>query len=65
MLFRSDGIGALKKIMEFDSNAKAIMITAAGQQQKIIEALKCGAAKFVTKPFDQEDVINSIQSVLE
>ena len=35
-----DGIGALKQIMEFDAKAKAVMITAAGQQNKIIEALK-------------------------
>lgn len=59
-----DGIGALEQIRAYDGAAKVVMITAAGQQQKIIEALKLGAAKFITKPFDQSEVLSVIQSVL-
>lgn len=58
-----DGIGALKQIMEYDAKAKAVMITAAGQQQKIIEALKIGAEKFITKPFEKSEVISSIDDI--
>ena len=46
-----DGTEALKEIKAYDSNAKVIMITAAGQQHKVIEALKLGAKRFITKPF--------------
>ena len=60
-----DGIEALKKIMEYDSSANVIMISAAGQQKKIVEALKIGASKFVTKPFDKEDVLKNIASFFE
>ncbi len=60
-----DGIGALKQIMEFDAKAKAVMITAAGQQNKIIEALKIGAEKFITKPFDKDEVIKSIDAIMK
>lgn len=59
-----DGIGALKQIKELDKSAKAVMITAAGQQQKIIEALKIGAEKFVTKPFEKSEVISNIDAVV-
>ena len=54
-----DGVEALKEIMKFDPDAYAIMITAAGQQQKVITALKAGAAKFVMKPFMKDEVLAS------
>lgn len=61
---KMDGIEALKKILEIDASAKIIMITAAGQQSKLIEALKCGAKRFVTKPFDKEEVLLNINEVI-
>ncbi len=60
-----DGIEALKELMAIDSNVKAVMITAAGQQNKLIQALKIGAKKFITKPFEKEEVINNINEVME
>lgn len=54
-----DGVEALKEIIKYDPDAYAIMITAAGQQQKVIAALKAGASKFVMKPFMKEEVLNS------
>lgn len=54
-----DGVEALKEIIKYDPDAYAIMITAAGQQQKVISALKAGASKFVMKPFMKEEVLNS------
>ena len=56
-----DGVEALKEIMEYDKNANVIMITAAGQQQKVLEALKIGASKFVMKPFRKEDVMKGFE----
>ena len=56
-----DGVEALKKIIEYDKDAKVIMITAAGQQQKVIQALKIGASKFVMKPFRKEDVMKGFE----
>ena len=62
---KMDGIEALRKIFEINSAAKVIMITAAGQQSKVLEALKIGAKQFITKPFEKETVLNSIKEVLE
>lgn len=56
---KMDGIEALRQIMEYDKEASAIMITAAGQQKRIIEALKLGAKKFITKPFDKADIVKN------
>ena len=60
-----DGIEALKELMAIDPEVKAVMITAAGQQNKLIQALKIGAKKFITKPFEKEEVINNINEVME
>lgn len=54
-----DGVAALKEIMSINPNAKAIMVTAAGQQNNVVEAIKLGASDFVTKPFE-EDVIMDV-----
>lgn len=61
---KMDGIEALKKLLELDPSAKIIMITAAGQENKLIEALKCGAKRFITKPFEKEEILQNIANVL-
>lgn len=60
-----DGLEALGKILEFDPKAKAIMITAAGQQDKLIQALRLGAKRFIGKPFNEDEIISNIQDVLK
>jgi two-component system chemotaxis response regulator CheY len=59
-----DGIGALQKIKEFDDSAKVIMVTAAGQKSKMVEAVKFGATEFVAKPFDQEQLLAIVKKVV-
>lgn len=59
-----DGIEALKQLLAYDPSVKAVMITAAGQQNKLIEALKCGAKKFITKPFEKEEILANIEEVI-
>ncbi len=61
----TDGIQALQLIRHYDKEAKVVMITAAGQKEKMMQALKEGAAEFITKPFDKEEVINTIRRVVE
>ena len=59
-----DGIGALKKIKEADSNALVIMCSAMGQQSMVIEAIQSGAKDFIVKPFQADRVLESIRKVL-
>ena len=59
-----DGIAALEMIRAIDEQAHVIMISAMGQELKIIEALNKGAKQFIVKPFKEDDVMNRVQSVL-
>lgn len=58
-----DGIQTLIKIKEYDSNAKVIMVTAAGQKGKMLDAIKLGAAEFVTKPFETTQIVSIMESI--
>lgn len=58
-----DGITALKEILEFDKDAKIIIVTAAGQKYKVIEAVKFGAKDYLTKPFDPQRIHQSISAL--
>ncbi len=60
-----DGIEALRGIMEYDPDAKAAMITSAGQRSKVLESLKLGAEKFITKPFDPTLVLTELKSLVK
>lgn len=55
-----DGLEALKQIMEVDADAKVIMVTAAAQKNKMLEAIKLGAVDFIQKPFEAEQIITII-----
>ncbi len=55
-----DGLEALRQIREDDPEAVVIMITSAGQKEKMVEAVKLGAAEFVSKPFVEETVLEAL-----
>ncbi len=55
-----DGIEALKNIKSEFPDAKVVMITAAGQKDKMMEAVKIGATEFVAKPFVEETVLEAL-----
>lgn len=59
-----DGLGALEKMMELDSNANIIMVTAAGQKEKMVEAIKNGATEFIQKPFDADQITTVISHLM-
>lgn len=61
---RMDGITAIKKIMEIDSQAKIIVCSAMGQKALVIEALNAGARDFVVKPFQAERIVNALQKIV-
>jgi two-component system chemotaxis response regulator CheY len=58
-----DGLEALKEIMSADPQARVAMVTAVGQQQVVMEALKSGARDFVVKPFQPERILAAIHKL--
>ena len=59
-----DGIEALKKIKSDHPDAKVVMVTAAGQKTKMVEAVQNGASEFVSKPFEPEQLKTIIDKVV-
>ena len=39
------------------------MVTAAGQKNKMIECIKAGANEFLTKPFEQQEIVDVINKM--
>ncbi len=59
-----DGLAALKALREIDPDARVAMVTAMGQQQIVMEAIKAGAKDFVVKPFDVTRIMNAVGKLL-
>jgi two-component system chemotaxis response regulator CheY len=59
-----DGITALKEIVEFDSNAVAVMVSSVGTQMHIREAVKTGARDFLQKPATLEQITSIVERVV-
>ena len=59
------GVESLKKIKGEFPEAKVIMVSAAGQQHNMLEAVQSGAAEFIAKPFDADEIKRVIKNVLE
>ncbi len=59
-----DGLNALRAIRELDPAARVAMLTAMGQQNVVIEAIKAGARDFIVKPFEPDRILKSLSKLL-
>lgn len=57
-----EGISWLKTILKNDPDAVVLMITAYGEMELAIEAMKCGATDFIAKPWDNEKLVATVRS---
>lgn len=57
-----NGIESLRLIKEHDPDAKVILLTAAGQLEKKAEADELGAAAYLTKPYENKEIIDAIKN---
>ncbi len=57
---KMDGVTSLEKIIEFDKEAKVIMISALGKQDLVKKALLIGAKNYIVKPLDRVKVLERI-----
>lgn len=54
----------LQKILQLDSQAVVIMITAHGDIDTVVEAMKLGATDFVSKPWQNEKLVATVSSAV-
>ena len=62
---RLDGISSLERIIEFDKDAKIIMISALGKQELVKKSLLLGAKNYIIKPLDRKKVLERIVMVIK
>ncbi len=60
-----NGIEALRRIKDLDSQLDVIMVSANNTAEAAIKTIKYGAYDYVTKPFDNDDLIAIINRALE
>ncbi|CBH24849.1 sigma-54-dependent transcriptional regulator [Salinibacter ruber] len=71
MNFRQDassgreGFEWLDKIQEIDPRAVVVMITAYGDVDKAVRAMKAGAADFIVKPWTDPELVASVQAAIK
>ncbi|MEF9425840.1 MAG: response regulator [Candidatus Mariimomonas ferrooxydans] len=59
-----DGIQAIRTIIGIEKEAKIVVISsAAGFRDNAMEAIKFGAKKVITKPFEPEKVIETLKTL--
>jgi DNA-binding NtrC family response regulator len=61
----SDGITLISEIRERWPSVDVIMITGYGTIKGAVEAMRCGACDYITKPFEPDDILLATQKVLE
>lgn len=58
------GLESLLLIKHEDENARVVMITAAGQKNNLMQAMKAGAEEFLTKPLEEAEIRRVIGEVV-
>lgn len=60
-----EGFDWLGKILEIDADAVVVFITAYGDAEKAVKAIKAGATDFVLKPWQNEKLLATISSSIK
>jgi two-component system NtrC family response regulator len=60
-----DGLDLLKAIKNYKKDLPVIMITAFGEVEKAVVAMKAGAYNYLAKPFNNEELLVNIRKAIE
>lgn len=60
-----DGLTALKEIRRRYPETYVIMFTGKGSEEIAVELMKAGASDYILKPFNNQDLVDRIESVLK
>src|SRR5215467_3783034 len=59
------GIEVLESVKKINSAIPVIILSAAGQIKTVVDAMKLGAADFLVKPFEEQELELAIENVIE
>ncbi|UFS71264.1 response regulator [Geomonas sp. RF6] len=65
MMPNVDGLTALKEIRRRFPDTYVIMFTGKGSEEIAVELMKAGASDYILKPFNNQDMVERIESVLK
>ena len=58
----NEGLFWMKEILKYDSNISVVMITAYGDVELAVRALREGAIDFILKPWDNKKLLATINA---
>ncbi len=59
-----DGLEVLRRIKEQDDEIDVIMVSALNLARKAADAIKSGAYDYITKPYEPEDILSTVNRVI-
>ena len=59
-----DGLYGLRGILEVDPQATVLVVSALDQRNVLKEAFRTGAADFLVKPFDEKDLLDTLEQLV-
>ena len=60
-----DGLAAMSEMLEHDSSASILIVSALADSHTAIQALKRGAHQFISKPFDADDFKEALDDLIK
>ena len=60
-----DGLELLKAVKKYNNELPVIMITAFGEVEKAVVAMKAGAYNYLAKPFNNDELLLNIRKAIE
>src|SRR5213592_3157238 len=60
-----NGIEVLESVKKINPSIPVIILSGAGQTKTVVDAMKMGAADFLVKPFEEQELELAIENVVE
>ncbi len=60
-----NGMKVLEKIKNIDRDLKVLMLTGYGDIKDAVQAIKLGAFDYITKPFDNDEIVKHIKNAMQ
>ncbi|GFI61811.1 response regulator SaeR [Clostridiales bacterium] len=62
---KMDGFETFERMKEFAAETPVIFLTASGQEDDVVNAIRLGAVNYLKKPFPPQELINRVALELE